>query len=695
MTHSVYDFLTASSGTSLLLLMAFKSAAILLLGLLLWNLLAKASASTRHLVLVTTMLAAFATPLITMFVPPLELTVRTPPSVAEKQSPLPVSAGNASTPIGVAASAVVTETKISNIVTVSSSRNLAVYVVVSIAGLAAMLVAHLGLGVFHLWRLSRRATVIDTNNGWYDLMPFESRGRVTLLQSDDLTAPYTWGFYKPVIVLPVAAQYWSRQNKTNALLHEISHVDRYDWLCQIVARFVCSVYWFNPLAWMVYRKLILEAERAADDRVLLAGNRAHDYAEQLIELTRASGDSHVLPLAATTMAAKSLLTNRVHSILNSGAHRMPLHILNKYAVISSIATLSLLIGVTQLVAAEDGSIASSRSTTPLIHAAATGDHTEVERLIAAGANVNKTHRERNAANIYQRTALTTAARAGHVDVVATLLDAGAPVDRVVSGDATALIAALRKNHVDVAQLLLDHGANVGLTVRGDGSPLIAATRSGNSDFVAQLLRQGADPDEWVRGDENALFHAARKGNANIVQLLIDAGADVNKKMPGDGNALIIATRKQHKDVIKILLNAGARPDAGVRGDGNAMITAAKHGDTATLSSMISTGANVNASVKGDGSPLIAAARNGHTEAVQLLLDNGAAIDKVVYGDENALIGASWAGDLSMVQLLLKAGANPNIKAETYNGKFRSALSQAKREGHDEIIRTLKAAGARE
>ncbi len=126
-----------------------------------------------------------------------------------------------------------------------------------------------------------------------------------------------------------------------------------------------------------------------------------------------------------------------------------------------------------------------------------------------------------------------------------------------------------------------------------------------------------------------------------------------------------------------------------------MISAAQSGDVDTLTLMIAAGANVNASVKGDGSPLIAAARNGHPDAVELLLRNGADIDKVVYGDENALIGAAWSGDLAMVKLLLAAGADPNIKAETYRGKYRSALSQASLEGHRDVIQTLKDAGARE
>ena len=79
----------------------------------------------------------------------------------------------------------------------------------------------------------------------------------------------------------------------------------------------------------------------------------------------------------------------------------------------------------------------------------------------------------------------------------------------------------------------------------------------------------------------------------------------------------------------------------------------------------------------------------------MLLQAGAEIDLVVSGDENALIGAAWNGDIEMVDYLLKSGADPNIKALQGRGAARTALRQARLEGHDEVIRMLEAAGATE
>jgi beta-lactamase regulating signal transducer with metallopeptidase domain len=60
-------------------------------------------------------------------------------------------------------------------------------------------------------------------------------------------------------------------------MHEIEHIQRGDWLMQIVARTVAALYWFHPLVWTAWRRLCLEAERSCDDAVVLSEERT-DYA---------------------------------------------------------------------------------------------------------------------------------------------------------------------------------------------------------------------------------------------------------------------------------------------------------------------------------------------------------------------------------------------------------------------------------
>jgi ankyrin repeat protein/beta-lactamase regulating signal transducer with metallopeptidase domain len=709
MISELLAFIVSPNGSAGFAVLTVKSSAVVALGLLLWLAIRRASASARHLVLGATLVATMLLPLISILAPTLPLPILNSSPATQSTGELPVpllQQQSAETPEGRKSAEPIAAAEPQSGPLSASALAFAVYLM----GVFAVL-AHLSIGLARVWWLSRNSLSSVHTRPWQ--LPKQRTAYARLLVTTKLSAPITWGVFRPVILLPASAESWSEQDRTNAILHELAHVERKDWLMQMLARLVCAVYWFNPLVWVARRHLILEAELAADDRVLASGSAPDDYAEQLILLSKNTRGLR-LPVAATTMAEQSLLSRRVHSILNSGESRMPLNPVNKYALLSIVTVFAMFIASAQLVAAPQEAESATSSnipnevSTPLIRAAARGDNDEVKRLIQSGADVNEAWEgkrdesqddrgrypsERDQYNL-QRTALATAASRGHAEVVQSLLDAGAPVDRVVQGDSTSLIAAASHNHENVTRLLIDRGADVNKAVRGDGSPLIAATRVNNVEIMKLMLSLGADPDLTVRGDENPLYHAVRHGNAESVELLISAGVDVNQEWPGDGTPLIVATRSGDKKTIDALIRAGAQADQGVRGDGNAMIVAAQQGDNDLLRAMLETGADANAAVKGDGSPLIQAARNGNMEGVVLLLQAGADINQVVKGDENALIGAAWEGDIEMVDYLLKSGADPNIQARAF-GEVRTALRQAQLEGHEDVVRMLEAAGATE
>jgi len=692
MMEQLLGFITAPTGVGAVAMLLLKSTLVISMGFLLWLALRRASASARHLVLGATLVAILVLPAISIVAPALPLPLLSPNSDAPENI---VELVRATDSQATGQSESIARTSNSS-ATFATGDTLNMFLLTYFL-VASALLAYLLLGVLRILWISRNATDISHSRQWKSILNRHNKLSARIVTSEEIDAPLTWGVFRPVVLLPATAELWGETDQSNALLHELAHIERKDWLMQMLARIVCAVYWFNPLVWITLRQLVLEAELAADDQVLESGARPDDYAQQLVALTQGSGRS-TLPVAATTMAERSMLTRRVHSILNSGDKKMSLNQIGRYAVLSIVSVTAMIVGSATLVAApQDESTYSSTTIVEadapaLIQAAVLGDNAEVIQLLRSGVDVNEVWRDRPDRNNFARTALTNAAGAGHVDVVTTLLDAGAPVDRVVRGDATALIAATLRNHTTVTTLLLDRGADANLAVRGDGSPLIAATRANNPEVVRMLLERGADPDLSVRGDENPLYHAARNGNDEIMDMLINAGVDINQEWPGDGTALMVATESGNDSTAEALIQAGARPDQGMKRDGNAMIIAARRGDTALLQKMIATGADVNASVEGDGSPLIQAARNGHMEAVVLLLQAGADIDKVVAGDENALIGAAWEGDAEMVDYLLRSGADPTIEARSY-GQARTALSQAKKGGHDDVVRMLQDAGA--
>ena len=96
----------------------------------------------------------------------------------------------------------------------------------------------------------------------------------------------------------------------------------------------------------------------------------------------------------------------------------------------------------------------------------------------------------------------------------------------------------------------------------------------------------------------------------------------------------------------------------------------------------------------DGSPLIAGAKSGDLNVVEFLVAAGADVNMIVPGDENPLMAASEHGNLEIVQFLTDKGADVHVKVREH-GKIRTALSQARKRGHQDVVDYLISRGARE
>jgi len=215
------------------------------------------------------------------------------------------------------------------------------------------------------------------------------------------------------------------------------------------------------------------------------------------------------------------------------------------------------VAVNSVVAVIDDSDSRDRA---LFEAAESGDTSAIEKLLSAGANVNRVlHGD--------GTPLIGAARSGHLEAVRLLLDRGADPNTPVPGDGNPLIMAALEGHIDVVVLLLDRGADPNKGVRGDGNPLIMAAREGRLEVVALLLDRGAKIDQMVPDDENALIQASGEGHLNVVKLLVTRGANVNARVwveHGEGSKgewrtpLRMARKGRHSAVVAFLLEAGAQ-----------------------------------------------------------------------------------------------------------------------------------------
>ncbi len=221
---------------------------------------------------------------------------------------------------------------------------------IGIAWGIGMLVVLLPLlaGLVGIWRIARRGQRIT--DGSLAALADELVGqlgikrRVTLLRTE-AEMPLTWGIIRPQVLIPADAENWSTDQQRSVLLHELAHVQRWDWLTQLIAHISCAIYWFNPLVWVADRRLRLERERACDDHVLTSGCRATDYASHLLEIARTSRPPIFAARAAVAMAQPSWIEKRLRVILATDRNRNPVTRVAVTVSVLTVACLVLLIGV--------------------------------------------------------------------------------------------------------------------------------------------------------------------------------------------------------------------------------------------------------------------------------------------------------------------------------------------------------------
>jgi TonB family protein len=305
-----------------------KITAIMVIALAIAALLRRQPAALRHWVLACAVACAAATPVLTLLMPawPIGLTRITADGDAGKSQPLrnaaapppAVAAGSSSTP-GPQDAAPAGD---------QPARPLAWWLAaIWIAGTALGAIAII-VGLMRLsWLASRARPIID--GAWRDIadqISAERRlpRRVTILRSEHPSLLVTWGTLQPKILVPDAAVGWPLQRIRIVLRHELAHVERGDWAVQVAAELLKSIYWFNPVTWIVGQRLRLESEHACDDAVVNSGIEASDYAAHLVDLARALKQSPRTWIPAPAIARPSSLHRRVTAMLNARLDRRPI-----------------------------------------------------------------------------------------------------------------------------------------------------------------------------------------------------------------------------------------------------------------------------------------------------------------------------------------------------------------------------------
>jgi beta-lactamase regulating signal transducer with metallopeptidase domain len=135
---------------------------------------------------------------------------------------------------------------------------------------------------------------------------FSLHKKVKIYISKNIKCPLTIGFFKPLILIPLAAvNHLTKEQMEAVILHELAHIKRADYLFYLLQCLIEKVFFFNIFSRMLNNIIERERENACDDWVLQFKYNSYHYAEALLKLGKLQASS--LAMAASGKKENMLL----------------------------------------------------------------------------------------------------------------------------------------------------------------------------------------------------------------------------------------------------------------------------------------------------------------------------------------------------------------------------------------------------
>ncbi len=107
--------------------------------------------------------------------------------------------------------------------------------------------------------------------------------RDNIFLADHIASPFVMGMFRPKIYLPSTLQ---EQEQSYIILHEQTHIRRFDPGMKFAAFIALCIHWFNPLVWIAFSLAVNDMEMSCDESVMkrLGASIREEYLESLLSL---------------------------------------------------------------------------------------------------------------------------------------------------------------------------------------------------------------------------------------------------------------------------------------------------------------------------------------------------------------------------------------------------------------------------
>ena len=303
---------------------------------------------------------------------------------------------------------------------------------------------------------------------------------------------------------------------------------------------------------------------------------------------------------------------------------------------------------------------------PMRQAIRSGHTTIVRLLLDNGANP---HSEQSYG---YDTYLCDAAWRDSIDIVESLLDAGADPDWVGEYAKTALDMAIYNANLAMVRMLLESSGHTNEVMHIPwirASQLMRAVDDGDEAGVGRILKEWPVTETFAPYLNMALWKAASLNQKTSIRLLLAKGADMDSQFRGDPVLFAAATLppacslpdERKFPLVQFLSRQGANPNL-IDETGQTLLHRATYFNKSELARIVlEEGADVN-QASHRPPPLLPAAHRGYLDVARLLLEWGADTEitgTLEYPDRTPHSPLYWARKEEhpeMEQLLLEYGA---------------------------------------
>jgi len=515
---------------------------------------------------------------------------------------------------------------------------------------------------YHLWLHRRRRPVPSALAQEFQelFVSFKLKKSPKIWLAGDIAQPFVWGLFRGSVYLPADfAGLGSTQHHRTVLVHELSHIARFDAAVNLIQILAQGIFWFHPFVWWVNKKIRQEREKCCDEMaVAQLSTPPENYTDAIIEALAAERRSaHPVPSLAIVGSVKDI-EERIRTMMRPGKkfYKYPTFAAATVVVLMALLTVPTALVLTARAGTKTKAKPDERPTDSLAEAVLNGDINQVRLHLSAGAALDAKDNDNR-----DRTALHHAAREGHTEIARLLIAQGADVNAKDRTGDTPLHTAIQKNQIEIANLLILKGADVNAKCEYGSTPVSRALmgEGGGRAIIEFLVSRGAKV--------SALHLAAYRGDIDKVRRSLEEGTNVDVRDEAGHTPLSYAASAGQMHVVEFLVSKGAEVDAK---DNRHRITplcyAANAGWRNVTELLVAKGADVNAKVRWGQTLVCYPVRRGHKEVVELLIDKGADVNakRLNYPP---LYWAIWSdedrGSWDMTELLVRKGADVTFKAE--------------------------------